>query len=80
MCPYEWRIAYSGDDFVDILNSGARYIDLGYDVEDHPMPARTYAGGIKYSKVLDLINFFQAVNPGVPPPIPVDVIESSMLQ
>ena len=78
MCPDEWRMAYSSPDlFVEERGGdGARRVPLGYDITEFSLPGRSYAGGISYTYVRQLIQFFQELNPGVPPPIPVDMAVS----
>jgi hypothetical protein len=80
MCPDEWRIAYSGANtfFDQRAPDGARYVDLGYDLSQFSLPGRSYAGGRSYAYVHQLIEFFMEMNPGVPPPIPVDMMTISV--
>ncbi len=76
MCPNEWRIAYSSDDlFLSQRHEDtSRRVALGYDVTQITIPGRSYAGGRSYRRVREVITFFQELHPGVPPPIPVDVL------
>lgn len=82
MCPNEWRIAYSSEDLgehgpaglLDLLDAdGVRRVPLTYEAGTFTLPGRTYSGGVSYFHVRELIEFFQEANPGVPPPIPVDM-------
>jgi hypothetical protein len=75
MCPDEWRIAYSGSAFGSLCDAnGIRHIPLGYDKASFSFPGRSYPGGISYTYARQLIDLFMAMHPGVPPPIPVDMI------
>ncbi|MFH1829684.1 MAG: S8 family serine peptidase [Pseudomonadota bacterium] len=75
MCPDEWRIAYSGTEFSSQMDSnGVRHIPLTYEPEDFALPGKSYAGGISYEYALQIIAEFQKQHPGVPPPIPVDMV------
>ncbi|MFH1769423.1 MAG: hypothetical protein ABH833_02020, partial [Parcubacteria group bacterium] len=75
MCPDEWRIAYTSTKFETKEDSeGVRHIPLTYDPKKSALPGRTYSGGISYQYTLKLIKEFQTSHPGVPPPIPVDMV------
>ncbi len=76
MCPDEWRIAYSGDEYTTLkLGDGARHVLLGYAA--HALPGRTYSGGISYSYAQILMSFYQTQHPGEPVPIMVDMVSVS---
>lgn len=79
MCADGWRIAYTGaDTFLDQrAPNGARYVELDYDLSEFSLPGRPYVGGRSYAYVHQLIEFFMELHPGVPPPIPVDMVTFS---
>jgi len=79
MCPDEWRIAYSSDTFAKSAD-GARHVALGYNPNQFTLPGRSYAGGISYSLVQQLIAYAKQANPSQPPPIPVDMASVSVCQ
>lgn len=76
MCPDGWRIAYSDTaTWGPLLNAdGLRIVPLGYDASTFTLPGRSYSGGISYAYVQQIMQFFQQTHPGVPPPIPVDMV------
>jgi hypothetical protein len=75
MCPDEWRIAYSSNTFAAQMDgNGTRHIALGYEPSTFALPGRSYAGGISYAYARQLIDEFEKQNPGVPPPIQMDMI------
>ncbi len=78
MCPEEWRIVYSGDAFAAEEDAdGVRRIGLGYDKSAFSLPGRAYYGGVSYTYTQQLIELFQAMHPGTPPPILVDMVTVS---
>jgi hypothetical protein len=78
MCPNEWRIAYSSNDYSSLRSAnGARYVPLSYDTAKFDLPGRTYSGGITYSYAQELMNEYKAQHPGQPVPIMVDMITMS---
>ncbi|MFA4973430.1 MAG: S8 family serine peptidase [bacterium] len=75
MCPDQWKIAYSSDEYDSLLDTdGARHVSLGYDPCEHSLPGRSYSGGISYAYAQQLMNFYQAQHPGDPVPILVDMV------
>ncbi len=76
MCPDEWRIAYSSSDqFLNLRDAqGVRHIALTYDKNNYSLPGRTYSGGISYALTKQLIQKYQQMYPGIPPPILVDMV------
>ncbi len=75
MCPTEWRIAYTSTEFSSQMDGqGVRHISLSYEPQDFALPGRSYAGGISYEYALQIIAEFQLQHPGVPPPIPIDMV------
>jgi len=75
MCPDEWRIAYSSDEFASLESTdGARHVPLGYEPSDYELPGRSYAGGISYSYARQLMEQYEAMHPGEPVPIMVDMV------
>ena len=78
MCPDEWRIAYTTDDYDSILETdGARHIPLSYDKSEGELPGRSYAGGITYEYARQLMEQYAAMHPGDPVPILVDMVTVS---
>jgi len=71
MCPDEWRIARSSDN--QLIT-----IPLGYNEHAFSLPGRSYAGGISYADVLDIIELEKELDPNNPPAIPVDMPMSSI--
>ena len=75
MCPDEWRIAYSSDEYDSLLGTdGARHVSLGYDPCEFPLPGRSYSGGISYAYATQLMDLYQTMHPGDPVPILVDMV------
>lgn len=76
MCPDGWKIAYHDPASIAPLlhPDGSRHIPLGYSTSTFTLPGQPYSGGIGYSYVQQLIQFFQQTHPGIPPPIPVDMV------
>lgn len=74
MCPDEWKIAYSDSKFFEDNPTGVRHIPLTYDKDLYELPGRTYSGGISYEHTKQLIELYQSMHPGVPPPILVDMV------
>lgn len=72
----EWRIAYSSNDlFVGQRDAdGVRRIPLSWSGYRCALPGRPYSGGPSYEYVREIIEFFQESYPGIPPPIPVDMM------
>jgi hypothetical protein len=79
MCPEEWRIAYSSSDTFKALRDlqGVRHVPLLYDPASFALPGRTYSGGVSYKYTRQLIELFKQLHPGVPPPIPVDMVTTA---
>jgi hypothetical protein len=78
MCPDEWRIAYTSDEYDALVSSdGARHIPLTYEPEDFELPGRSYVGGISYTYSRQLMEQYQAMYPGDPVPIMVDMMTVS---
>jgi hypothetical protein len=76
MCPDEWRIMYSDDDYAAKLRdvNGFREIPLGYDESEFSLPGRSYAGGISYSYARQLMKMHKVLYPTKPVPIMVDMV------
>ncbi|MFA5186483.1 MAG: S8 family serine peptidase [Patescibacteria group bacterium] len=75
MCPNEWRIAYSSDEYASLKSGdGARHIALGYDPCDFSLPGHSYAGGISYTNSRQLMDLYHAQHPADPTPISVDMV------
>ncbi len=81
MCPEEWRIAYSSTDkFLNLRdNTGVRKIALTYDKNLFSLPGRTYSGSISYTLTRQLIDKFEQMYPGQPPPILVDMVTTTSM-
>jgi hypothetical protein len=78
MCPDEWRIAYTSDEYDALVSSdGARHIPLTYEPNDFDLPGRSYVGGITYTYASQLMEQYQAMYPGDPVPIMIDMMTVS---
>ncbi len=77
MCPDEWKIAYSGSAYAK-SSDGARHVIHTYKTSDFVLPGRSYSGGISYDLVQQLIAYARERNPSQPPPIPVDMVSTSV--
>jgi len=76
MCPDEWRIEYTGSAFYKDSDS-IRRVALGYNTAKWALPGRSYSGGVNYSYVQRVIEYYQEIHPTIPPPIPVDMVSVS---
>jgi len=76
MCPDEWRIEYTGSGFYKD-SDGIRRVALGYNTSKWTLPGKSYSGGVNYSYVQRVIEYYQEIHPTIPPPIPVDMVSVS---
>lgn len=75
MCPDEWRIAYTSDEYDSLVSSdGARHVPLTYEPSLRELPGRSYSGGISYQYARELMEQYAAMHPGDPVPILVDMV------
>lgn len=78
MCPDEWRIAYSSNKYSSQEDAqGVRHIPLGYDMSSWSLPGRSYSGGVSYAFTRQLIELYQQMHPGEPPPILMDMVTNT---
>jgi len=83
MCPDEWKISYSGEDYPQFKNNQPFYrsIDtITYDTGEFTLPGRSYSGGVSYETAQQILSWYQAHYPNDPPPIPVDMVSVTACQ
>jgi hypothetical protein len=74
MCPDDWRIAYSGDEFASQKDQeGFRRVPTGYGYGNQALPGKAYVGGYSYAKTKSIIQLSKSIHPDLPPPIIVDM-------